>query len=53
MSKSICHLIGCSGMSNKCPDDPNCSILKKLKQTSSDISPLFGEDCESHKEQEK
>ena len=29
--KEICVEIGCSMMNNKCPGNPDCSILKKLK----------------------
>jgi len=27
---SICKEIGCSGMDNKCPGNPDCSIIKKI-----------------------
>jgi len=28
----LCKLIGCSGLSNKCPGDVNCGILRKMKK---------------------
>lgn len=29
--KQICIDIGCSGMDNKCPGNPNCEIIKKVQ----------------------
>ena len=29
--KEICKTIGCSGLSKKCPGDPNCSIIIKVQ----------------------
>jgi hypothetical protein len=28
--KSLCLLLGCSGMSDKCPGNKHCSILMKI-----------------------
>jgi hypothetical protein len=29
--KEICHMIGCTGIDNKCPGNKNCELLKKIK----------------------
>jgi hypothetical protein len=32
MLKAICRVLGCSGMDKKCPGNPDCSILRKIRR---------------------
>lgn len=32
MLKAICRVIGCSGVDNLCPGNPNCTILRKIRR---------------------
>ncbi len=33
-NERFCYLLGCSGMDEECPGNPNCSIIKKVRHNS-------------------
>jgi len=41
----FCYLIGCSGLSKKCPGDPDCSIVRKA--LGEDISWRISDDVKN------